>query len=214
MTKTTKRQKEAAQLKLFFRAWFLCKPPSLLSNPFPYCFNSGALDASRTACVICCVSRHDGYLRTGHLSFPLSWAPPRFAPSLSFALGLLVICPAWVDSTEGLLSHPPHASFLYLQYKLWLNGLYPYWLKRTGFNFHSEVLWLHVWPWQWSFRSRFLAADVHQVTHDFRFALMRWSQISSFGLFGSRQWSSVKSECLAVCVCVCVCVYVFVIWGW
>lgn len=62
--------------------------------------------------VICCVIRHDGYLCTGHLSFPPSRASPRFMLSLSFLLGLLVICPAWVDSLKVSSSSPP---FLYLK---------------------------------------------------------------------------------------------------
>lgn len=62
--------------------------------------------------VICCLSRHDGYLCTGHLSFPPSRASPRFMLSLSFLLGLLVICPAWVDSLKVSSSSPP---FLYLK---------------------------------------------------------------------------------------------------
>lgn len=44
--------------------------------------------------VICHVSRHDGYLRAGHLSFPLSQALPPSVLPLSFWRGLLVICPA------------------------------------------------------------------------------------------------------------------------
>lgn len=68
--------------------------------------------------VICSVSRHDGYLCTGHLSFPPRLPLPRFMLSLSFFLGLLVICPAWVDllkvSCFTLTTHT-HPLFLYLE---------------------------------------------------------------------------------------------------
>ena len=76
--------------------------------------------------VICCVSRHDGYLCTGHLSFPPSRASPRFMLSLSFSPGLLVICPAWVDSLKvscsTLTTHPTLISLS--EVKFWLNSLY------------------------------------------------------------------------------------------
>lgn len=68
--------------------------------------------------VIFCVSRHDGYLCVGHLSFPPSQALAQFMLSLSFWLCLLVICPAWVESPKvscSTLSTPSQPSFLYLQ---------------------------------------------------------------------------------------------------
>lgn len=223
MTKMTKRRKETARSMLFFRTWLLSGPE--LSNPSPNRSNSEASDARRTACVICCVSWHDGYLRTGHLSFPPSWASPRFAPSLSFALGLLVICPAWVDSPKGLLSHPPHTSFLYLKYNLWLNDLCPWWFKLTGFKFswlhlgkYSPELnllclcvagclqdgpnrWKHVWPRQWSFRSRSLCSRCLTSDSSLRICTdcSKWSYLVYLDHYRK---GCEESERLCVCVCV------------
>lgn len=61
----------------------------------------------------------------GHLSFPPSQASPPSAPALSFWRGLLVICPAWVDSPEVSCFTPstnPQPSALYLGHQFGLNG--------------------------------------------------------------------------------------------
>lgn len=73
--------------------------------------------------VICCVSRHDGYLCTGHLSFPPSRALPQFVLSLSLSLGLLVICPAWVDFPKvscSTLTTTPLIFFIWSRNSDWM----------------------------------------------------------------------------------------------